>query len=636
MAGPAPSEGWRAAIGGLMAMAIATGTGCGGDAEGRTGVGGSAAGGGGVGASGGGEGGTINGGCPAGTKPDGGACLDPGVPEGACGDGFSWQDGGCESILPALPCPPGEVALPGDTACHPLVDCGAAPWGNIPLEADTIYVDASFVGTSDGTETAPYTSLEFGINSADANGLVAVAAGTYTEDIDVQKPVRVWGRCPQMVKVVGVVDQELSTIIVGTGAEGSAFHNLSIEGPDVGLAFSGSVGVLFENLWVHDTGHFGIIITQDLGETAYTIRGSLIEDVVEAGVRVYGADGEIEDTVVRDVVPLEDGTNGEGISVTEDAVDTPELTVRRSVVARTFDAGILLSGGQLLVEDSVVRDVEPSQIEGIRGRGIAMQYSLGHEVPAIGEVRRTVVSDTHEYGVFAWSSEALVEHVSVRRTTAPSIDRLVANGIAAIHAPDAPSGTVLTLRQSLFEHNEQTGVHVSGSDATIEQVLVRESLTLFGERFGRGIQVQKRAETGNPANATIRWTAIHDCYEAGVLIFDSTASIDDSLIAGTLTASDGQLGDGVDAFSLDLPTEVVVRGTQIEDSARVGVALFAAALSLQDSKLDCNAIDINGEELLGVGFDFENLGGNHCGCGDDAPCKLLSTSVGPPDVAPDP
>lgn len=625
-----------ATLGSLVGM-LALLTACS-DGATTSGAGGSA-GAGSSGSAGEGGGGIMNGGCPPGTKPDGdGACLEPGIPEGACGPGFSWVDGGCEPILPATPCPAGQLALPGETACHPLVDCGAAPWGDIPLEADTIYVDANFSGTSDGTETNPLTSIEAAVNMAGGGQLIAVAAGTYTEDIDVQKPVRIWGRCPDLVKVVGVPDEELSTIIVGTGAEGSELRNLSIEGPDVGLAFSGSQGVLFAHLWIHDTGPYGVYITRDLGETEYTIRHLLVEGMARTGISVFGADGVIEDTVVRDIASASDGDDGEGITVTENEEHPPDLAVRRSIIERSHDGGMLFSGRYMVFEDSVVRDIEPNQAEIARGRGIAIQYSPVHRLPAVAEVRRSYISDAHEYGVFVSSSEAEVEHVTVRQTHAPSTTRPIANGIAAIHAPDAPEGAKLTVRQSLFDRNEQTGVHVSGSEVTVEQVLIRDNLTLFGARFGRGMQVQKRAETGRPGNATIRWSAIHDCYESGILVTDSTASIEDTLITGILAGkSNGQAGDGIDAIFLGInPTEVNVARSLVKDSARVGLGIFGSSATLRDSTLDCNVIDINGESFTGESFDLSNLGGNHCGCGDEQQCKVLSASLGPPEVVADP
>jgi hypothetical protein len=59
--------------------------------------------------------------CPPGELllEDGKTCQKAGVPPSACGAGFL-PDGkdGCEPILPADPCPKGQMAVPGDTECH--------------------------------------------------------------------------------------------------------------------------------------------------------------------------------------------------------------------------------------------------------------------------------------------------------------------------------------------------------------------------------------------------------------------------------------------------------------------------------------------------------------------------------------
>ncbi len=56
--------------------------------------------------------------------PDG-SCIRPGVPHDGCGEGFV-HDGvyGCEPILPAEPCPPGLMAVPGDETCRSVMECG--------------------------------------------------------------------------------------------------------------------------------------------------------------------------------------------------------------------------------------------------------------------------------------------------------------------------------------------------------------------------------------------------------------------------------------------------------------------------------------------------------------------------------
>src|SRR6185295_2136968 len=71
---------------------------------------------------------------------DDGTCAAAGVPPEGCAAGFQ-HDGkdACEPILPAAPCSPGEMAVPGETTCHEVAPCGAAPWGAIPVDAATEY-----------------------------------------------------------------------------------------------------------------------------------------------------------------------------------------------------------------------------------------------------------------------------------------------------------------------------------------------------------------------------------------------------------------------------------------------------------------------------------------------------------------
>src|SRR5688572_26928029 len=87
-------------------------------------------------------------------------CIRPGIPPGGCAPGFV-HDGeyGCEPVLPAEPCPPGLMAVPGDAACRPVMPCGEGKWGELPVDASTVYVDGSYAGASDGSAAAPFTSI---------------------------------------------------------------------------------------------------------------------------------------------------------------------------------------------------------------------------------------------------------------------------------------------------------------------------------------------------------------------------------------------------------------------------------------------------------------------------------------------
>src|SRR6185503_14706066 len=84
----------------------------------------------------------AGGGCqPAGLPPDmpcpgeielgDGTCAPAPLPAIDCAEGFEPDgNGGCNAILPAAACPQGQMAIPGETACHEVALCGQGTWGN--------------------------------------------------------------------------------------------------------------------------------------------------------------------------------------------------------------------------------------------------------------------------------------------------------------------------------------------------------------------------------------------------------------------------------------------------------------------------------------------------------------------------
>jgi hypothetical protein len=122
---------------------------------------------------------------------------------------------------------------------------------------------------------------------------------------------------------------------------------------------------------------------------------------------------------------------------------------------------------------------------------------------------------------------------------------------------------------------------------------------------------------------------------AGIKILSSVdVNIFDTTIGFNQPASDGRFGDGVDVF---LSGYVKLMNTYISNNARAGLANFGSHVQIKDNQLCCNAFDFEGEQYQGQDFQFENLGGNQCGCPiPNGDCQVFSEGIEPPDpLSPD-
>ena len=287
-------------------------------------------------------------GCMPGEAPlENGSCLPAGIPPEACADGFvSTGNGGCMPQLPNAPCGPGQMAVPGETTCHSVAPCPEGTWGDIAIEATTQFVDASFSGTSDGTQSSPWQTIGEAITAAAPGAIVAVAAGTYDEDVEIHgKPVRLWGRCPGLVQVKGIGG--LAAVLIRNGADGAQVRGLAVTGPMTGITMTGAGGIVVDQVWVHDTGTAGFFAAHDLGPSDALLSRSLIERAGDFGIIVRGTILTVDASVVRDGQPGGQSGDGGGIGVHYDAVAQQRgaVTVLRSLLERNRQFGAAVSRG---------------------------------------------------------------------------------------------------------------------------------------------------------------------------------------------------------------------------------------------------------------------------------------------------
>ena len=515
------------------------------------------------------------GGCHAGEAELDGVCVPAGVT--SCASGFEPDgDGGCRAVLPASPCGPGELAVPGDGACHVVAPCPSTDWPELPAEALAAaqYVDASYTGgDSDGSMRRPWTTLIEGIEAASAGAVVALAAGTYQGPFrTAERPVRIWGACPERVELTTEGDDP--TLFVLSNADGSEVRSLSISGK-YPLAVTGSKAVLLEGLWLHDSEAPALAVVDALGESEVLLRGSLVESARQIGVLVAGATLSVESSVVRGTRATLAGQGGVGITAIASPADgVPSvLSIRSSVIEQNTATGVAVLGSEATLVGTLVRDTQPQPADGKFGEAVVVVPDADFDVP-----------------------------------------------------------TRATLEGCVLERNLEASLLVSDAEATVTETTVRDSRPelALGER-GFGVAVQRSPQGSRPAHLTLRASTVLDSDLVGVFVGDATAEVDRVLVRRTSPTSGSEDGDGFVVVNYGRGAEAVLTASRIEQSGRAGASSFSAILRLGSSAFECNAFHLDGEPAPAGPFEITNLGGNACGCeGESVECQVLSAGLTPP------
>jgi hypothetical protein len=406
----------------------------------------------------GGGGGVV--GCPSGQIAEGDSCVPFGVPPQACAVGYLWQDGGCIPSLPSEPCAPGTVALPGDAQCHALANCEGDVWAKLPAGSVT-WVDAAYSGGgSDGTSERPFTSIQAAVDVAPAFGVVAVESGSYAEDVVIfERPVQLWGRCPTAVTLLGGGTQIAPLIVVNEGTD-SVIHDVGVAGNGLGIAVS-AAAVTLSRVWVHDLPNIGVDVEDQLGPAAVHVIDSLVENVARHGMFAFGAALTVERTVVRDVAPVAEAVpNGRALTAENNPATGARALVQvlGSVLMRAHDAGLAVTGSDVSVIGTTIRDVFATPVDPPRfGYGIALQQGLDG-ARSVAMVDASFLGQAHEFGLYVSSSEATVNATTILEIR-PRTSGEFGDGAVAIGLPDT---TRLSIGQSLFQGHERAAISAFG------------------------------------------------------------------------------------------------------------------------------------------------------------------------------
>ncbi|MBW2456161.1 MAG: right-handed parallel beta-helix repeat-containing protein [Deltaproteobacteria bacterium] len=463
-----------------------------------------------------------------------------------------------------------------------------------------------------------------------------------------------------------------------------------IEGVDqMGVFFSG--GGSIEESVIRDTFGHNVHFRDGVVHTACAVRASVIERGTGYGIVDQGADLTIEGSVVRDTeaAPLIANGLGEGLRAQTDPTTfvRPQIVVTSSFFAGNRSDGLSLSGADGIIETTVVRDTRSGADDGLYGRGILVRRNESTLARSDILVRDSLFADNRSVGVFVRGSDLQLESTVVRDTLPADQEPQGGRGIEVQHglAPAAPSN--IAIHGSLIEGNRGVAINAAGATVTLDTSLVRNTMQTAAGLGGRGLsvgdgavpsativrysviednrdsgiasfkadlEVASTVVRGHRAadnhlmggmgiigqsdldneqitiNVTVRRSLIEDNAGAGIVTLQANLTVEGSLVRENLPFEDDTFGDGVVFSGMHGDVSGSMSGCRIEDNTRAGLAVFGAPMSLGDSSLTCNAVDLNGQDDGTFEFLLTDEGNNRCGCDPYAECKVLSTGLMPP------
>jgi len=505
--------------------------------------------------------------------PPAGPAAPPlaGVPPDSCSAGFTSDgEGGCIATLPTTPCAAGEMAVPGETACHPIAPCGSGPWSDIPVDGTTQYVDGSHGGASNGSAANPWTTIQAGIDAAAPGAIVAVAAGTYAEDLSVaNQAVRIFGRCPTLVEVVSVAAPAAITV---DHAPGSELHRLAVTGASRGVDLINSGGAQLERLWIHDLDDNGIRVSASSVETV--LQDSLVERARDRAIVTGAGSLRVDRCEIRDTKPrLVDGMEGGGIQA--DMVPSlggrSELTVTGSWIHDNRDIGIAILASDLTLVATVVSHTAPAPSAEASGHGVLISELDGERATAT--VQGSVIASNQSAGLTWWGSDGVVTETTVQDTTA-CVGHTWGMGIHADYGWEISQRSDVAVERSTLRDNVNAAAWARSSDLRLHRTLVQRTVPApLAPDGGQGVRVTTGDAVPGPSTATVSECLIEQNHENGIQVLGGEATITDTIVRDSLPQVGGGVAFGVAVLGDWIPTPgaVSVQTSLIERSHGIGV-----------------------------------------------------------------
>ncbi|MDP6932910.1 MAG: right-handed parallel beta-helix repeat-containing protein, partial [Myxococcota bacterium] len=474
----------------------------------------------------------------------------------------------CQGEVPdpdPLTCAEGEL-LDGES-CVPE-ECGTGTWGDLQTDQDTLYVDGSAQTGGDGSQQSPFTVIQDALDAQGKDGMVAVAAGTYVENLQLTSEhtrVHLAGRCSELVTVDGSEGSGddwadgIGLVVERTGLSAMwTVSGLTLTGaPSAGVGMNDGMLTL-DRVSVVDNDHYGLEIYFGTVEaTDCEVTGNGLVGVFESDASVT-----LQGVRITDTRPDSGGELGRAISVQEGAT----LQATECILQDNRQVAVYVGDASADLVDVQVLDTWPME-DGTGGEGI------------------TVVSDStllatdcllqgnHQEGMVISDSTAILERVRVLDTEPSAID---AGGWGVLVVDDG----ALDATDCEVSGNQGVGIHVDGASASLENVAILDTRVDSTGQYGRGLQVQFDAQVTS-SDCTVQDNGSFGMY----VTEDSTLDVVDTVLqdnhgAGLIIAN-GALASLQGVQVLDTLPDA-------SDSFGLGIMVLQATLEATDSVFQRN------------------------------------------------
>jgi hypothetical protein len=535
-------------------------------------------------------------GCAPGSTLLDGRCVPAGTPASACAAGFVADGDGCVPVLPAAACPPGRMAVPGETVCRPVAPCPDTRYPEVPAAATVVHVDAGYAGLdSDGSADAPFAALADAVAAAPSDAVIALAAGTYQGGFELHQPLRFVGRCPEMVTITGQ-SGEPGILWFASGSSGGGVSDVALTGAGTGVLLSSALEVTVSRVWIHDVTARGISVERLSKPTSAMVTGSLIEGATGQGVVTIGGEVRVEGSVVRDTAPSGGHAAGVFGDRGQTAAERGRVVVVGSIIERHQGLGVYVIGSDAEVEGSVVRDTT----EGASGgsQAVTARNDPGGDRATLS-LRGSQVARSEGVALTVIGADATVDASSFVDTRP-----VLGAGSAVVRIGcDGQVPATVDIRRSLIAEGPGAGVLVDGATLALTASVVRDIEPLPGGEQGKGVEAQRNVEAQMPATLTVTGSRIAHATRAGIALFGATATVEGTLVADTVAAGAELHGIGITAFPQagdGSRSWLSLRGSAVERSTYAGVMVIGSDAEIQTTAVRDTAVAAHGFYGRGV------------------------------------